>query len=75
MTPDTARSWIKLAQVQIEHVHGLGQQDPDLLATLSRVAGLDARLVARAAHPGDARAQERALEGLRGAYRPVFGTC
>lgn len=71
MAPDAARGWIELAHTQIACVRGLKEQDPDLVSTLGRVVGRDAPGVARVAYPGDARAQEQALKGLREAHRPL----
>ncbi len=58
LTPDAARSWLGLAQKQIERVNGLEQRNPDLLETIRVIGTVDAQAVAARAYPLDpARAQ------------------
>jgi hypothetical protein len=66
-----ARAWLETATLAVRACARTGQSDSDLLATIGRVVGRDARLVARAAYPGDPRAQERALDVLRAEHRPL----
>lgn len=66
-----ARAWLDMATAAVRACARTGQSDSDLLATIGRVVGRDARLVAQAAYPGDPRAQERALDVLRAEHRPL----
>lgn len=70
--PETeARAWLETVTAAVRACALTGQSDSDLLATIGRVVGRDARLVAQAAYPGDPRAQERALDVLRAEHRPL----
>ncbi|MGW9114782.1 zeta toxin family protein [Microbacterium sp. NPDC055683] len=53
LTPETARSWVELARLQIERVRERGQRDPDLLATVERIGTVDAVVVASRAYPDE----------------------
>lgn len=66
-----ARGWLETATASVRACARTGQTDSDLLATIGRVVNHDARLVAQAGYPGDARAQQRALSELRAEYRPL----
>ena len=66
-----ARAWLETATAAVRACARTGQSDPDLLTTIGRVVGRDARLVAQAAYPGDPRSQERALDVLRAEHRPL----
>lgn len=66
-----ARVWLDTATAAVRACARTGQSDSDLLATIERLVGRDARLVAQAAYPGDLRAQERALDVLHAEHRPL----
>lgn len=66
-----ARAWLETATTSVQTCVRSGQSDSDLLATVGRMVDRDAPRVARAAYPGDERAQRQALERLREANRPL----
>lgn len=69
MTPEAARSWVELAQVQIQRVGEQGQRDPDLLATVERIGGVDAAAVAARAYPAEPERARAVYAELRTAAR------
>lgn len=74
LSPEAARSWVGLAQSEISRVRQFEQRDPDLLATVERVGGVDAPAIAGRAYPGDPeRARAVSVElgaAARGAVAP-----
>ena len=69
MTRETAESWIELAQVQIQRVGEQGHRDPDLLATVERIGGVDSAAVASRAFPADPERAREVVSQLRAAAR------